>query len=51
MENPILTLVQGSDPGVEMYSEYIHDKGVTLTMLGNTSLSLQHLMEKVEEVL
>lgn len=49
--NPILTLVQGSDPGVEMYSEYIHDKGVTLTMLGNTSLSLQRLMEKVEEVL
>lgn len=47
----VVTLVQGADPGVEMYSEYLHEKGITLTILGNTSLSLQQLMGKIEEVL
>ena len=47
----VKTFVEGYDPGVALRSEVLHNKDLTVTLLGNTSRALWSLIPKIEEVL
>ncbi|MEE4194448.1 MAG: serine hydrolase [Anaerolineae bacterium] len=45
---PLMTYIEGEDPGVALRSAYLHEKDITLTLLGNTMDSLWGMIAKVE---